>query len=453
MGAEGLRRAVMDSGGVGILLLVYKIVLEKLYLHYVLKFGWGAPYTADLGRGTYWESWVACAAILFIFRSTMEKPLSQYRCSEFILLVLLLVSVLPGMAMCGVGAFPPEYTRLFYGYWLLFFAIIRGFSLMKENGFILTGRLSHSARECLLLGIGAIVLSTVLFVFVYYNGGKFFVAGIQSSEVYAVRLQFREIVMPVVLNYIMANASIVLLLLLMYFLQCRRYKLALMMCLAQYMNFSCGANKVILLSTLAIIAVYALGYVITVKKLIGVGIVTLVASAITVDMWNNFFLLSFIVRLSFLPALLNYCYYDFFQIHAPMMDMFLGEATIDSANITFMIGGNYLGNVTDNANNGLFGDAARLFGDWGVILHPLLWSVYLYFLDKASDGIDWKMRFGIGIYWAVVMQDGFITRSMLTRGGVALMGLVYLMKKIENKTKHNAKDVNILGLKGCSVLK
>jgi hypothetical protein len=51
----------------------------------------------------------------------------------------------------------------------------------------------------------------------------------------------------------------------------------------------------------------------------------------------------------------------------------------------------------------------------------------LYFLDWVSNGIDWRMKFGVSIYWAVVMQDSFITTSMVTHGGVALMGMVYLI--------------------------
>lgn len=430
MGAERLPGAMMANGGIGFLLF-YKIAIEILYYHYVAHgpWWWGAPYDASFDITEYWVSWCVSLIILFICRSTWEKPLNKYHCSEFILLMLLLISVLPGMAMCGVGAFPSSFSCLYYAYWLFFFFVVRGLVYGKTRLLGFVGQLSHKTRGRLLFVIGIIVVSTVVFVFIYYNGGNFFVAGIQSTEIYTVRLQFREIVMPVLVNYVMANASIILLLLLMFLLQQKRYELVGVICLVQYMNFSCGASKLILLSMLLVLLVYAFRDYITARKIIGIGILIVIAATVEGYFWKGVFLPSFINRISFLPAYLNYCYYDYFQVHASVVDLLLGEPIIDNRAVNFIIGQKYFGQPLMSANNGFLGDAVRIFGDGGVIIHPILWCIYLYFLDWVSNGIDWRMKFGVSIYWAVVMQDSFITTSLFTHGGLALMGMVYLVNR------------------------
>lgn len=443
MEARKLRKALLYNGWAGIL-AAYKLALEVMYVCYIYRFSqlygwWGTFYEVDVTLAGYVSSWIACAVIGFLFRTTLQKPLAEYRFSEYVLLVLLLLSVIPGTAMCGMGAFPWEYRLLFYLYWLLFFLLGRVLSVVKLREPINGGRLSPRGAKGLLFAVGTVVAVSIVFIFFYYGGGRFFVAGLQSPEVYVQRLNFSKVALMFPLNYIKANTGVVCLFLLLFFLGNRRYGWAGIVLLIWYMEFSCSPNKIELFSMLIGAFIYAVRNYLTINRMLCIAVGITFVGMGALDLWRNVYVMSFLSRTLFETNWLSYCYYDFFQNHAPLVKGFLGIPVFSRGEIPFMIGAQYLRDPATHANNGLLGDAFQMVGVYGVILGPFLWQTYLYVVDRVGNQLEWWIKFAVSIILVSTMQNGSFATSMLSHGGVAIIILAYLCgsAKPDAKVLHN----------------
>jgi len=415
-----LRKAITGGTVIGLLLL-YRVVAEVLYIRYIhgLRI-WSHVYVANQNWEDYLIAWLMCILILLIFKPVLQKPLQEYKFSEYVILLLLLFSVFPGMAMCGVGVFSEDYTKCFYLYWILFFVLARAASTINLQGGALMGRFTTEAKIKLLACIFFIFMASVIIVFCNYGGGFFF-SFLQSQELYSIRLKFREISMPIFLGYIKANAAVVFLFFLMFFLKKKRYFGAGIVLLLQWMQFSCGAQKIHAVSTLICLLVYGMRHFLTVKKIIGISIGGLVVSMGIWDIWNQVSLLDYIRRVIIETNLLCYYYYEYFQVEVPMLFRLFEVSAVDRANIPFAIGSTYFGDYTNHANSGLFGDAYMMFGGCGLIFGPVFCNLYLYFMDKASRHIDWWIKLGLSVFWSVTIIDSSLMTNMLSHGGILLI--------------------------------
>ena len=433
-----MQTASENRGMIG-LFLTYKLTMDFLYIYCIWgmhqKAGWWAgPYNMHFSLGVYVSAWLIFTILLALFQPTLQRPLDEWRFSDCILFLLLLMSVTPGLAMCGAGAFPTEYMGLFYFYWGLFFFLARTFLGMKYNIPLIGRGLSPATKEKVIFLVGAIVVASVIFAFFSFQGGRFFFAGLLSKELYAYRSQFDTALLPVWLVYILANALLVLLFLLLFCLGKRRYSLVVFVLIAGYMKFSCGAHKIDLFSLLVGLVVYAGRKYITAKRMIVLFIMVSIVGAALVLRWNYFYMMMFLVRESFIPNLLGYCYYDFFQNHPPFLYSIMDGSMIDRRVLPSIIGEQYMGDAASYANNGLLGDAFLMLGRGGVVLNPVCWLAYLFFLDKCGNGCAWWIKLGISVYWVVVMQNGLFITSWLSYGGLMMLILSYLCGSKKGKT-------------------
>lgn len=103
-------------------------------------------------------------------------------------------------------------------------------------------------------------------------------------------------------------------------------------------------------------------------------------------------------RMFFMPNMLSWCYYDFFQQHLPIIYGLLGYETVNRAAIPTIIGGEYMGSSEMYANSGLFGDAMMLLGLPGVILGPVLWQLYFCIMDRLTPTMNYTIKMGIGFF-------------------------------------------------------
>lgn len=447
MEAGKLQTALKNNGVIG-LFLTYKLVMDCFYIYCIAGMHqgtpgwWNGPYDMLFSWGTYGSAWLVFAILLVLFQPTLRRPLDEWRFSDCILFLLLLMSVIPGLAMCGAGTFPTEYMGLFYFYWGLFFFLARTFSGLKFNIPFVSVGLSPSAKEKLLFLVGAIVVASVIFAFFSFQGGRFFFAGLLSKELYMARAQFGTVALPVWLVYILANAIVVLLFLSLFFLAKRQYSLVALILVVGYMKFSCGAHKIDLFVFLVGLVVHVGRRFITPKRMIVLSIVVSVVGAILAVRWNIFYVMSFLVRELFDTNLLGYCYYDFFQNHTPFFYSIMEGDMIDRRVVPSMIGEQYMGSVANNANNGLLGDAFLMLGRGGVALSPVCWLAYLFILDKCGNDCAWWIKLVISVYWVMIMQNGAFITSLLSYGGLMMLVLSYLCGSKKERDGDRCSAVN-----------
>lgn len=426
MGDGGLQKVQTYKVSV-VLLVIYKLVMDFFYIQYIAKIWEGKKWfiiNPNFENGIV--SWIVYAAILMLFMPVLKKPLSQYLFSDFVLLFLLLLSVVPGLSICGAGTFSRKYIGLFYSYWMILFLMPRLSCFEHGKGAIRLPASLETYKAPVFWLVSAICTACVLFVFFYYGGGQLFTSSLLSSDVYATRSEWGNIYqsIPIFLRYIMANSSIILCFLLLYFLDGKKYMMAGIVCVIQYMNFSCGANKIDVFMMVVCIAVGIIRNYIDTRWVLGivVGIICLIIGAFEIrQFWGGLGVAS---RLFFMPSMLSWCYYDFFQKHVPIVCGLFGYEIVGKSSVPNSIGAEYMEMSEMYANNGLFGDAVMMFGLYGVIIGPIIWNLYLHVLDKASKDVDFTIKMGMGIFLALIMQNTFVTTCMLSHGGVMLIILL-----------------------------
>jgi hypothetical protein len=153
---------------------------------------------------------------------------------------------------------------------------------------------------------------------------------------------------------------------------------------------------------------------------------------------DNEYTSSFLVRRTlFLPAKISYHYYDFFTNNHVFLSNSLLKSYIDypfDVETPRLIGAYYMGSVDTSANNGVVSDGYMHFGVAGIFL----WGIFLVFLLKFTDAISrGKVML---ITWPLILLgyktiiDGAFFTTLLTHGLLITLLVVYLMKS-ENETK------------------
>lgn len=127
-------------------------------------------------------------------------------------------------------------------------------------------------------------------------------------------------------------------------------------------------------------------------------------------------------RISFIPNMVGYCYYDFFSTHellylkASILRWFGAENPYHEY-IPGLIGRYYWGRPM-GANTGMFGEAFSQFGWFSCIIYPFLYIYAFRFFDACAKNIDERIvltavvllsiSFIDGAFWGVMLTEGFI---------------------------------------------
>ena len=152
-------------------------------------------------------------------------------------------------------------------------------------------------------------------------------------------------------------------------------------------------------------------------------------------MFSSFWGATLIVRrVLYVPAFLNYQYYDFFSVREKDMwrTGILGKLGFESpyggTKISHLIG-KQMGYPEMGANNGLFSDAYANFGIWGILFFPFLLVMFVKIMDSFTRGIDVKLLILPIIATVLGFMSSFFTTLLLTHGLLLLLLLFAVFPK------------------------
>jgi len=297
---------------------------------------------------------------------------------------------------------------------------------LSENGFIFKL-------------ITLILCAGVLYVSWKYTGFRFHFG---LMDVYSIRSEAREFNVPTILGYISASADNILPIIVVYLLYKRKYLISLFIGILVLLNFGiAGSKHVLFLLLFAIIGFYF------VRKLkfsyIYVWIMSIIVylTIIEYKLFDTYFLTAFITyRIVFIPAKLNYVYYDYFSIRE--FDYFrqsalkwFGIESPYSDNIGFLIGYHDIGDFSARANNGLFSDAYFNFGTLGIIIFPFILVLILKFFEGASKKLDERILFIVSISISLSLISVPFTTALLSTGLLLMLVLLYSIPRNNNTGK------------------
>lgn len=236
--------------------------------------------------------------------------------------------------------------------------------------------------------------------------------------------------------------SIVLPVILLYFLTNKKRVMAVVCCVLISMNYAIYGNKAMLFMILlafciAIINRTNFSEYLMVYSLLGANIATflsIILQKVGITLWG----VALIDRMTTGIAAAHFHYYDFFQTHeflflrqSILRFMFSDPydkpvSIIIGSSARYNLSGNY-----NNLNNGVFSDAYANFGLVGVVIYPILFVVAIYLFEKSLRDIKTSYKYLI-LCWLLLycMSTGFF-QWLMSGGFIVAIILLRIYKKFK----------------------
>lgn len=197
--------------------------------------------------------------------------------------------------------------------------------------------------------------------------------------------------------------------------------------------FLCGANKVVFAGLIMVLLLYRYEFTrkmnVLLKFIVGVSFISWIAALV----FGSTELISIVVRRPFmLPALLDILYFDFFQDSFLYWSQSITGSFIDypyKMPHSYVVGLEYFGKETWNANNGIISDGFMNAGMLGVIINALI--VGLFFSIISQLNISHRF-FGLLFLFVFSLVSSLLTTVLLTHGGMILLLLaIFVLRNTE----------------------
>ena len=201
--------------------------------------------------------------------------------------------------------------------------------------------------------------------------------------------------------------------------------------------FLIGAHKSILIGSFVIIAYYFIPkkYFLTSLTL---GVLSLlIFGHLTYIFYDNYYITGLITRrVFFLPALLDTCYFDFFDSNPLFWSNSFLKHLIDypyELKPTYLIGSEYFNRPDMNANIGIISEGYSNLGWSGVLINIIIVSGIFSFFNSLQIHVKF---YGIFLFFFFNTVSSGLPTIILTHGGALLLILSqFILKDTADQTK------------------
>ena len=404
--------------------ILQKVLFEYIYVNIIYPPFRYYGFQADFDIFRYCLSWVMYLMIpLFTIHSYKKETLSNQAIA-----FLLNIVYTPCLILYAFHDSTPFIVSLILYYMTLVisdsFTGSIHFSIGNRNG------IWKRNYDSLVLLLGLFLGIVIIFIWAYYTR---FHLQISFFNVYETRLAAREYSMPKVFVYLRAMARGVMPLLAVYSVYKRKKLFCLWAVFVQYIQFCIDGTKTVLFTmALGLVAFYfADKYTHIVNRIPQVLSIGGALAIIENKLFHTSILSNFLFRrVMFVPALMNYQYYDLVRNNG--LDYFrqslgfLGKSRYSAA-IARVIGEQYYSNSFTNANNGLFADAYVNLGVIGCVLMPI--AIVIVF--KLIEGAGRKLPKSVWTVCVIQLFFSFTSSSfftvLITHGAVLMILVLYML--------------------------
>lgn len=287
--------------------------------------------------------------------------------------------------------------------------------------------------ENVAISIGYILGFVVLFVWSYY---AHFRIQIDLFDVYTARLAARQFSTPRIIVYMRAMARGVIPLLVVYSLyKSKKIQATYFIVIQAVQFFIDGSKSVVFVLILGIFSYFFIEkchhIIDKIPEIMTVGAIFAILEHIVLQ--TSYLANSIFRRAMFLPALLNYQYFDLaenngFDYYRQSLG-FLGESHYNQS-IALVVGSQYYRNENVNANNGLFSDAYVNLGALGCIIMPILIVIVFKLIEGAGERLPKSV-------WTVCVIQVFFSFTgssfftvLLTHGCLLMILILYCLAPV-----------------------
>ncbi|HBI72830.1 MAG TPA: hypothetical protein DDY59_06555 [Lachnospiraceae bacterium] len=409
-------------------LILFKIALDISYVYIISPSYSYAGFSLNIDYIRLIESYLFVVLLSLTVNSKIDRP------SNFLIWMLLVGSIIPTLSFYALHSGNRLYTYMIIISYLLIY-IISKLPLMKISILKQGYKIGFSFIFILLIAVSVWLISR---------------GGLQQlsfgfTDIYKHRENMDAIINVGIWSYIniwvfkVINPALI-----GWSLWKKKYLYLCVFVLLQIIFFGISAHKSVLFIALLILILY---FVLNMKNMINwasLGLVIMIAiSSMVYKLCDNIWLASlFIRRVFFVPAQLNYAYYELFHNigHVYLSNsIFAHFIKYPFQYPTPLMVGNYLLGITDTwANNGFLGTSYMHFGFWGMIVFSFIVGVLVWLVDILIYN---RLPLWLGLSIIVMPFFSLFTSSdlftsLLTHGIIICLLILWLLgnkSRKENK--------------------
>lgn len=413
------------------LLIVFYFLLSALYFTLIINyddFNY-VSYTQKIDFYFYWPRYIVASIVLLgHFYLLLRVKISDFTFS--ILLLVLFFFVIPsGLLFSSNAQLDPS---IFVLHNTLFISIYL-FSLIRWN--LSFPKFSSHSTTTLLVAITLVGL--IPFVISY--GPYIDISNLWFVNVYETRALVLEKVDNLYTAYTYSWFSKVIIpTALIFCIYFRKRTLLVVMIISLLFLYLCGAHKTVFLGTLFMIVFYKYEYLKKMYYFMKLMTLLLIFSIVMTLLFD----LTIIWEMTFrrallLSALLDYCYFDFFdENYIYWSNSFMSRFIDYPYNISpdFIIGRDYFNRPEMNANVGIISDGFKNAGHIGALLNIFIVAIIFSFLNSLK--ISPKF-FGLFILFLFSLLNSSLATILLTHGGFIMLIIAAFFLRDTNTTLKN----------------
>ena len=324
-----------------------------------------------------------------------------------------------------------------------FMVLIAASAVIKPIRFNI-GKLKNHNFDVIVNLVGILAGLIIIFIWAYY---AHFRIQLNFDDVYTARMEAREYSVPTVFVYVRTMARSIVPVLALYNLHKGRRLLAVYYIFIQFIQFCIDGSKSAFFVMLLGLAVYFFADrdtkiipKIPIAMTAGAGLAIAENQIFHTDIFSSFVFR----RIMFLPALLNYQYYEL--AHIKGIDYFrqnlslLGDSNYTNK-IAREVGQMYYRSAGTNANNGLFADAYINLGAIGCFVMPILLVLVLKLIDGASVKLPKSIMVAYAIQLYVTITGSSFFTIFLTHGAFLMIIILYLLTPDEERRRFGNRGI------------
>lgn len=405
-------------------ILLYRLLLDILYMGLLSPLYSYARMTTDVIPLQYACSWM----IVLVFTPIVTQLNRERDASSIMLTAINYLYFIPLTAYCGCKGADFKLLAVACVYWgLLLF-----WQFFLPRPFLASLSIRHSRSIFSTLTVLSVLV--VVYVSARYTGFRF---TLNFIDVYDIRFESMAYEMPALLSYALSSMTVVLSILLVYWLGRKKYLLFLFLLFIYLLYFSIGAHKAVFFTLLLVLGCLYFYRDWMRQWVSGVfGLATL-AAMLEKKLLGTFYLLFLgFYRMMFLPGQLAEESMAYFQENPLNLfrDGIMGKfsfASVYSTAIQYVMGEQSC-YPESFANSGLLSDMfINLPTILGLLLMPLILVLCFRLLDMTSRRVPHR----ITVAFCIFFSNSFINMSwstvLLTGGYLLTCVLLYIFPKEE----------------------
>lgn len=425
------KKHIKNSLAYGIVIILYKIVLDIAYINFVHPVYNYMGFAYDLSVVKLVESYFLLLLVSFIIPRTAIRP------SHIIMSLFAIIAFIPMLTVYAMMNQPREYmyaVTLF----IIFILLLIRFPIVKINS--IKNDQNRLLNIVFLIFIVFSVLGTCVFLFKNIGNLNF-----DIYKVYEIRSINKDIDIGLMTYIINWTGYILNPLLIGFFIVGKRWIPLSLVTIMQVLLFSLTGTKtflmLILASMIMVILVRSKNWL--TYLMLGIACLVLVGTFMEQSIIGDLF-----VRRSLLvPALISFNYFDYFSHLQPL---YLAAHHIFSSLLaypydvgpTYLIGRAYLyHNINSNANTGVIADAFINFGYQGFFIWGMLLGLICHLIDSVSIGKDIRIIIAGICSLVICFTESALLTGLVSGGIIFAIIAIYLLPVAPHNQHFNKRSI------------